>query len=205
MTTKIRYSARQDEKRKVWAISISPKVKYLAELAARASGKTLSGYIGDVLQASFKTLKIELDGPEDYAGKIVRGRTLERLADELYKDTEHGRFLALATIAPWLLSGGEMKLDNILRHSAYFAPCGILHSGRIEQHWTTLAAIRDGEAEIDILPKAQRPAASLSFGLLNEQERVALYKSDPARFKREREAYEKALKSFKSSTDKDGE
>ena len=178
-------------------MKISPRLKYLAGIAARANAMTLSGYVEATLEKSFETIKIS-DGQEGYDGEVNPGKTLAELGDTLYQATEASRFLALVSVAPWLVSDGESRLLRVLQHSEYFAPFSksarILHSGRIQEHWTILAAIRDGEAEIDILPVSQRPRVDLAFGLMGDKERVALYKSNPTKFKRDSDAYQKAMK-----------
>jgi hypothetical protein len=185
----------------MWSMKISPRLKYLAGLAARAQGKTLSGYVEATLEKSFEGIKIT-DDQEGYNSEPKPGKTLAELAEALYPGTEAGRFIALVHTAPWLFDDGESRLLRILQHSDYFAPLSkgarILNSNRIQEHWTILAAIRDGEADIDILPEHQRPSTALAFGLMGDKERIALYKSDPAKFKRESEAYKRAMKGGKA-------
>lgn len=196
------YSKPTSAKRTMWAMRISPRIKYLAEIAARSQGKTLSNFVEGILEESFKKITV-LDQREAMPGlggshQAVHGKTLAELGDALYQNTDAARFLALVNIAPWLLSDAEHKLLRILQHSDYYSPLSnslrILHDGRIQQHWEMLVAIRDGEADIDILPKDQRPRASVAFGMLSEPERVALYKADPVKYKRQREAYNQAMK-----------
>jgi hypothetical protein len=183
---------------KMIGVRLDEKTLYLLGLASRAKGlDTTTDYVKWALQESFKAIKIE-DDQEGYDGKVVPGKTLADLADTLYQSTEAACFVEVAKSAPWLLSDGESKLLRILEHSDYFAPVHkgfhVLHDGRIKQHWTVLAAIRDGEADIDILPADQQPRAELRFGLMDEATRVALYKSDRATYKREHAAYIKAFR-----------
>lgn len=199
MASEIKYAARSGEKREMWSMKIDPRVKYLAGIAARATGKTLSAYTESALEAAFETLKVEDD--QEAHDKTIPGRTLAQLADTLYQGTEAERFLALVKIAPWLLSDGESKLLRILQHSDYFAArvkgTPVLKEGPIQKHWPTLAAIRDGKADIDILLPDQQPKKELAFGLMGDAERIALYNSDNARYKRESAAYAKAMKGGK--------
>jgi hypothetical protein len=195
MSNEISYAPRTDEKRELWSMKISPRVRYLAGVAARASGKTLSAYTENELNCSFERVKIEDDMDDE------PGRTLQQLADELYQPTEAGRFLALVKIAPWLISDAESRLLRILQHSDYFAPLyrghRTLNEGRVQEHWTVLSAIRDREVDIDILPPEHRPNPQLQFGLLGDAERVALYKADKAKFDQVSKAYQKAMKGSK--------
>lgn len=185
---------------KMIGLRLDPKTLYLVELARKVKQNefdTQTDYVKWALGVSFEKIKIE-DDREGLDGRIVPGKTLAELAEKLYRGTEATRFWTLVSVAPWLVSDGESKLLRILQHSDYFAPLSngtrTVHFGRIQEHWTVLSAIRDGEADIDILPADQRPSAALAFGLKDEAERVSLYKSDPAKYKREREAYEKAMK-----------
>lgn len=201
MTPENSYAARTGEKREIWSMKISPRLKYLAGIAARADGKTLSSYVEAVLVASFASVRIT-DDHEGFDSKTIPGKTLAELADKFYTGSEADRFIALLNVAPWLVSDGESRLLRILEHSDHYYPQlskghHVWHSERIREDWPMLAAIRDGEAELDILPKAKRPNAALAFGLKSEKERVALYKSDPAKYKRESEAYQRAMKGGK--------
>lgn len=179
-------------------IRLDARTIHLVEIAMRATGKkfaTVSDYIRWTLELSFQEIKIVPD-EKDLEGNVEQGKTLSELAETLYQGNEALQFLALVQVAPWLMSEGESKLERILRHSDYFAPShkGALHEGRVQQHWATLAAIRDGEVDIDILPEGQRPKPALAFGLLGDAERIALYKSSPKIFKAQSEAYKKAMK-----------
>ena len=184
-------------------IRLDSRANYLVEIARRATGSkfdTLTDYMKWALEVSFNEIKIE-DDQEGYDGKQIPGRTLAQLADALYQGTEAERFLALVKLAPWLISNGESKLLRILQHSDYFAVrvngSPVLNEARIQEHWLMLAAIRDGKADIDILLPDQQPRKELAFGLMGDAERIALYKSDKARYKRESEAYTRAMKGGK--------
>jgi hypothetical protein len=201
MTPENNYALRTDEKREIWSMKISPRLKYLAGIAARAHEKTLSNYVETSLAASFESIRIT-DDQESYDGKTIPGKTLAELADKLYAGSEADRFIAMLNIAPWLVSDEESRLRRVLEHSDHYYPQlskgnHVWQSEHIREDWPLLAAIRDGEANIDILPRGKRPNAALAFGLKSEKERVALYKNDPTKYKRESEAYSKAMKGGK--------
>lgn len=178
MSAEQNYAIRSDEKRQLWSMKISPKLRYIAGIAARADGKTLSHYVESLLEKSFATITITEAEPDEE----IPAKTLAELAETLYSGTEANRFLTLVRMAPWLVSDGESKLLRILRHSDYYAPKGFLHGGRIQENWETLAAIRDGEADVDILPIAHQPRGPLAFGMKGDKEKIALYRNDPAKF-----------------------
>lgn len=74
------------------------------------------------------------------------GRTLADLADSLYLSTAARKFLALVSIAPWLLTDGERKLLRSLQHSDFFSPHGELNDDRVQTQWE-FAAVRDCEID----------------------------------------------------------
>jgi hypothetical protein len=181
---------------------LDARLKFLADLAARSQGRKLGNFVEMAVENALQTVVIvderELNAGTEGVYSPMHGKTLADVADSLWSRNEAIRFLNVFHTVPWLLTDGESKLLRILQHSDYFAPlvkgARILHSGRIQEHWTVLAAIRDGEANVYILPVDQRPSGALAFGLMSEAERVALYKSDPAKYKRESAVYTKAMK-----------
>lgn len=190
------YAPRTNEKREIWSMKMTPKLKYLATLVARADGKTLSGLVEAKLAESLLTMKIT-DDQEGSDSTIIRGKTVAELSDELYQGTEADRFLTLVNIAPYLVSDGEAKVLRIIRNSNFFSPLHKgyrgLHYSRIRANWDALAAIRDG-GSVDLLPENQRPIGALTFGMLSESDRVILYRNDPAKFRSDNEHYQTALK-----------
>ncbi len=191
MSTEQAYAPRGEERRELWSMKMSPRVKYLATLAARARGVTLSALVEAALEREFKEVTIE--DQRDSAGS----RNLAELGDTFYAPTEADRFLSLVGVAPWLSADADMTLLRILRHSPYYGPKGVLHAGRIRHDWETLSAIRHGQLGIDILPPDHQPPAALLFGLMGDRERTELYRVDPDRFKQESAAYHKAMKARK--------
>jgi hypothetical protein len=184
---------------------LDARLKFLADLAARSQGRKLGNFVETAVEEALKTVVI-VDEREPNTGvngahQPMHGKTLADVADVLWSPDEATRFLNVVHTAPWLVTDGESRLLRILQHSDYFAPVSkgarILHHGRIQEQWTVLAAIRDGAANIDILPVNQRPIAALAFGLMGDAERIALYKSDAAKFKRDSTAYAKAMKGNK--------
>ena len=180
---------------------LDAKLKFLSELAARSQGRKLSNFVESALREALGSVIVEDEREATHGNEPdyspVRGRTLADIADTLYSTDDAVRFYNVATMVPWLATEGEAKLLAILIHSDYFAPARVLHASRVREDWEMLAAIRDGEAEMDILPAAHQPKGALLFGLKSSTERVALYKSDHVKFKRESEAYNKAMKGTK--------
>jgi hypothetical protein len=184
---------------------LDAKLKFLADFVARNQKRKLGNFVEmavkEAVKKAAKTIVISDEDEPGYDGKPssdpINAKTLADLQDNLWSPDEATRFLNVVHIAPSYLGDRDNMLLRILQHSDYFAPSRVLHAGRIQEHWNVLAAIRDGKADIGILPNEQRPSAALAFGLMGDAERIALYKSDPAKFKRDSEAYKKAMKGKK--------
>ena len=180
---------------------LDERLKFLADLAARSQGRKLGNFVETAVESALESVFItderEPNPGRNGSHKPILGKTLAELADRFWSPDDATRFLNVANSAPWLLSEGEERVLRILQHSHYFCLIakGIraLNGNFVRMSWPQLAAIRDGEADIDILPKEQRPKAGLAFGLKSEEDRVALYRADPKKYKRESEAYDKAL------------
>jgi hypothetical protein len=174
---------------------LDARLKFLADLAARSQGRKLSNYVEQALEQSFENVLIEDERePNTETGKKPYGKSLAEVADQLWDANESTRFLNVVRTAPWLLTDGELKLLSILRHSNYYAPKGRLVGGRIADDWEMLRAIGDGTAELDLLPPDRRPSKALLFGLLGDQERIALYRKDKDEFQKQSSAYTKGMK-----------
>ena len=185
------------------------RLKALGEVAARLQGRKLSNFLECVLERAFHDVIVdgkqrevtpghkpanqaELGAPDSFGGI-----TLAQIADELWSPDEATFFYNRAMMTPGAFSEGELKLWNVLWHSDHYAPEREVSLERVKVDWQpNLVAIRDGEAEVDILPKSFQPKGELKFGLLSGNQRIELYKSDPVRFKRESEAYMVARKGY---------
>jgi hypothetical protein len=177
---------------------LDARLKFLADLAARSQGRKLSNYVEQALEQSFASVLI-VDEREATPGdspnyQQPHGKSLADVADELWDNDEATRFLNVVGLAPFLVTDGESKLLQIIQHSDYYSPRGLRNGQRVAEDWEMLKAIVTGEAEVDILPPDRRPSKALSFGLLGDQERIALYKSDNAAFQKRSTAYLKAMK-----------
>lgn len=183
---------------------LDERLKFLADLAARSQGRKLGNFVEAAVEKALESVFIT-DERESNAGtqasgqaKTIHGKTLAELADSLWSADEATRFLNVAENASWLLSEGEHKLLMLLHHSHHYCHIErgirILIPMNVKMDWHLLAAIRDGEADLDILPKEHRPKTALKFGWMTEKERIELYRADPAKYKRESEAFDKALR-----------
>lgn len=180
---------------------MSPKVRYLLDIAARLQNVKLTDFVESAIVAALDQVTVidEREANPGQNGSLlpIHGKSLAKFGDEIWSSDHATLFVNLVARAPWLLSDGEIKLLRIVQHSDYFAPSGVLNLARIKEHWPTLEAIRDGEAELDILADEQRPSPAMAYGVRSEAENVALYKADHAKWQRERDAYNKAKKGRK--------
>lgn len=177
---------------------MSPKVRYLLDIASRLQNIKLTDFVESAIVAALYTVII-VDEREPNPGQTgrslpVRGKSLAKFGEEIWSSDEATLFVNVVNRAPWLLSDEEAKLRRIIEHSDYFAPSTVLNLARVKQHWPTLRAIRDGEADLDILTDEQRPLSAMAYGVRSEAENVALYKSNHVQWKRERDEYNKAMK-----------
>jgi|SRR5579884_1899462 len=158
---------RGDGKRKseVVTIRLDPKLKYLAELAARRQRRTLSSYIEWAIEESLARVTPAYD-PRP-SGK------LPSFADEasaLWDVDEPDRFTKLAFRYPELLDHEEQKIWKLIQE------CGYLWRGyfrgqgdedwewkvkestliyeRLREYWETFRSVARGEKPVSALPTA---------------------------------------------------
>lgn len=140
---------------------LDPKLKYLAELAARRQRRTLSSYIEwaieDSLSRVFPGYDPARDGTESFAD----------MASQLWDVDEPDRFAKLALHYPDLLDHEEQRLWKLIRE------CGYLWRGtwrgsenewtwkvekdsliweRLREYWTAFQKVAKGESLGSTLP-----------------------------------------------------
>lgn len=143
-------------------VRLDPKLRYLAELAARKQRRTLSSFIEWAIEDSLKRVHLyEGSGDNDDQSRSV--------ADEksnLWDVDEPDRFAKLALSYEYLLTHEEQVLWKVIRET------GNLWKGRddsdgnwewqvdkdslvlelLREHWEDLNKVARGEAGRDILP-----------------------------------------------------
>ena len=128
-------------------VRLDPKLRYLAELAARKQRRTLSSFIEWAIEENLKT-------------------TSE--AADLWDVDEPDRFAKLALRYPDMLTHDEQVLWKLIRENGYLwrARCfrgkwkwGIIESSlnflRLREHWESFRLVARGEADKSILPDWQ--------------------------------------------------
>lgn len=107
-------------------VRLDPKLRYLAELAARLHRRTLSSYVEWAIEASLEDTKPAIDG---------RGRSIKDDAEYLWDVDEADRFARLALRYPHLLSHEEQVRWKLIRENGYLWK-GSFTGRRREWTWT---------------------------------------------------------------------
>lgn len=109
-------------------VRLDPKLRYLAELAARKQRRTLSSYIEWAIEDSLKTVTL-------YQGNGYNGDHTMTVADEatrLWDVDPAERFVRLAVFYPELLTHEEQELWKLLQDSQLLQPAQSRRNGRLE-------------------------------------------------------------------------
>jgi predicted transcriptional regulator len=108
-------------------VRLDPKLRYLAELAARKQRRTLSSYIEWAIEDSLKSVVI-------YQGTGYQGDDNKSIAEEmgrLWDVDEAERFLRLAIHYPDLLSHQEQEIWKLVQDSLLLQPAQSRQHGRV--------------------------------------------------------------------------
>ena len=161
---------RPDSKRKseIVTVRLDPKLKYLAELAARRHRRTLSSYIEWAIEDSLSRVHPIYDVENGVASFADR-------ASDLWDVDEPDRFAKLALNYPDLLDHEEQRIWKLIRE------CGYLWRGRhrdkdgewqwtvderslvferFREHWETFRSVARGEKPASVLPTWTKHKAS---------------------------------------------
>lgn len=141
----------------VTGVRLDPKLKYLAELAARKQRRTLSSFVEWAIEHSLGSVVLVDEG--------VRTVSLREQADLLWDVDEADRFAKLALTFPELLTYEEQILWKLVRENGYLwrgryksgkwtweVELGSLVFDRLREHWTAFNAVARGEADASVLP-----------------------------------------------------
>lgn len=169
-------------------VRLDPKLRYLAELAARLHRRTLSSYIEWAIKASLDT---EIVRPTNLSSTQASNHTIGNEAEFLWDVDDADRFAKLALRYPHLLTHEEQVRWKLIRENGYLWKGS--YAGRrsewtwtvdedsfiyprLREHWATFCAVADGTAGQDQLPTwvksdparrppppVAKPAAKTSF------------------------------------------
>lgn len=137
------------------SVRLDPKLRYLADLAARQQRRTLSGYIEWAVLDSFS--KVE----------IAPSTTLASKSESLWDVFEPDRLVRLGYDYAHLLDFEGQVLwklikecgplwkseDNFDPQNEHLPARGLIDMTLLTKHWADFKAVASGEADRDILPK----------------------------------------------------
>ena len=149
----------QPVKSEVVSIRLSPRLKYLADLAARAEERTISNYVEWVVRESLKSHAILIQG---HAVQVEE-------ADRQYKlwDIDPAERLAkLALLSPEMLSPDEQMIWRLIRDTRWLwsddkdleqpwnwlEGSGALNIRATSMNWSRLRAVAANTAQPDMRP-----------------------------------------------------
>jgi hypothetical protein len=140
-------------------VRLDPKLRYLAELAARKQRRTVSSFVEWAIEESLKN--VCLDGGGEFS------RSVAHVSSELWDVDEPDRFAKLALHYPEMLTHDEQVLWKLIREN------GALWRGhydqatnkwtwrvheetlvfeRLREHWQTFRSVADGSNPLGRLP-----------------------------------------------------
>lgn len=127
-------------------VRLDPKVRYLAELAARKQRRTLSSFIEYAVEQSFDKVilkeiytKRRSDGSFDANGPLIRNEyCLGDQADVLWDADESERFMLLVINYPDLMSHEEQIIWKVLQDSGFTEPAAEWFSEGHDWNWEIL-------------------------------------------------------------------
>jgi hypothetical protein len=142
-------------------VRLDPKLRYLADLAARKQRRTLSSYIEWAMEDSLSRITLHEDGNH----RLI---TLGEEAPNLWDVDDSDRFAKLALRYPDLLTHEEQVRWKNIRECGYLwrgafskshpyewkwdVEEGSLCFERLRDHWNAFAAVARGEAPTSTLP-----------------------------------------------------
>ncbi len=147
-------------------VRLDPKLRYLADLAARKQRRTLSSFIEWAIERSLDDVVLD----EMQGHKFTVGNS----AEALWNTNEVERFVTVAVNFPDLLTHDERVLWEVINADArlwgvdFPRPDGsgvvtanFLNFPRLREHWDDLKAVARGEADPSILPGSEEKEADL--------------------------------------------
>ncbi|MDP1605466.1 MAG: hypothetical protein Q8L93_02285 [Rhodocyclaceae bacterium] len=147
-------------------VRLDPRLRYLAELAARKHRRTLSSYIEWAVEESLTHVNLREesgDSPDDFQRAISLGAA----HDCLWDVDEADRFSKLALQFPDLMTHDEQVLWKLVRENGLLwkgnydkrdewvwqVTPDALVADRLRDHFDTFKAVAEGKASRDTLPK----------------------------------------------------
>lgn len=144
----------------VVTVRLDPRLRYLAELAARKQRRTLSSFIEWVIEDSLNRVIVSQYNDDEHFCTIANE------ADQLWDVDEADRFALLAFAHQELLTHEEQVLWKLIRENGFLWAGSYdnddvftwpvtwqnLDLERLRKHWCDFNDVAKGIAEKDILP-----------------------------------------------------
>jgi hypothetical protein len=144
-------------------IRLDPKLNYLCELAARSQRRTKSSFIEAVIEEKLNFVPLDKRPDSDPAA------TVGRYAESLWHIHEHERLIALAFLAPNLMTFEEQEIWATICSYAYVwrgkwrregdeevwtwsCQEEALNHDRVGEYWSEIRAVSAGEKDKGELP-----------------------------------------------------
>jgi hypothetical protein len=124
-------------------VRLDPRLRYLAEIAARQQRRTVSSYVEWAIEKSLNDVHLA-DSPES---------TVAAESHKLWDVTEPERFAKLARHYPNLLTHDEQLLWTLIRKNRAVWNNGNLDFRLLHTHWDKFVAVARGETDSSILPR----------------------------------------------------
>jgi predicted transcriptional regulator len=147
------------------SVRLDPKLRYLAEIAARKQRRTVSSFIEWAIEDSLNRVAI-------WEGANGASRSVHDAATQLWDVDECDRFAKLAFHYPDLLTHQEQVIWKLVRENGYFWKGTLdnptktftwypvetaLKNWQLREWWTTLNQVARAERNKDVLPSLSRP------------------------------------------------
>jgi len=138
-------------------VRLDPKLRYLAELAARKQRRTLSSYVEWAIEDSLKHVGLDVNGNSSLADE----------AEALWDVDDADRFARLALRHPDLLTHEEQVLWKLVRENGYLwrgrhsnvdrewtwsVEEDSLIFDRLRKYWPVFCSVADGSTTAEDLP-----------------------------------------------------
>lgn len=148
-------------------VRLDPKLRYLAEIAARKQRRTLSSFIEWAVEESLSTVNlVEEDG--DDQDSYHRALSVWGATDCLWDVDEADRFVKLATQFPDLMTYEEQAIWKTINEETYlFLPqpkgAQVLQKDLLRVIWDDLQAYANKEISKESFHEQIRPLVELHF------------------------------------------
>ena len=148
-------------------IRLDPRLNYLCELAARVQRRTKSSFIEAVIDEAMSRISLEPRADPNSA------LTIGDRADQLWHVREHERLLALAQLAPHLMTMDEQEIWAVIcEHGSFWrghwvqegdeevwtwrCEPGKVLVNHVANNWSLIVAAAENAAQKNFLPGYQR-------------------------------------------------